>query len=426
MDARKIPALLLLAAAATPAFAARQDTPPLPESDAVEGPTSREALRAALDAAPARTRLEGMRGARATSKVIFDSAPERPHELLLSAAFPARTRIELVSADGRVERYQLGRALFGRDVSRERSVPDPGYVLTGPGAVETELDMALRRAVFFWPDELEFVGAGRTRTAKVRTLGVLIADLDEDTGRPRTMTAYGPDGRASASFREITWKERGRRAWPDTFDFWAGDRRIWRETVTDADDRWVLGDPWFMPPDLMGMAIGQREDAPVRMRVSDRAFGLVERLPAPIGIESASRALTARWGELDRRMKAAGLELEESAALRLDSERRVIALEFRMPRSGSQQKDRAPAGWVPVEGSSCWVVQAGEGAGSMEEAFGHLERLGEERRTIGPARLRIALARDEDGPRTGLRTLEASAVEQAVPEEAKGRTEDRR
>ena len=231
--------------------------------------------------------------------MIFDSAPERPHELLLSAAFPARTRIELVSADGRVERHQLGRALFGRDVSRERSVPDPGYVLTGPGAVETELDMALRRAVFFWPDELEFVGAGRTRTAKVRTLGVLIADLDEDTGRPRTMTAYGSDGRASASFREITWKERGRRAWPDTFEFWAGDRRIWRETVTGADDRWVLGDPWFMPPDLMGKAIGQREDAPVRMRVSDRAFGLVERLPTPIGIE-APPALSPLDRELDR------------------------------------------------------------------------------------------------------------------------------
>lgn len=426
MDARTIPALLLLAAASTPAFAARQDTPPPQESDAVEELTSREALRAALDSAPARIRVGGIRAARATSKVIFDSAPERPHELLLSAAFPARTRIELVSADGRVERYQLGRALFGRDVSRERSVPDPGYALTGPGAVETELDMALRRAVFFWPDELEFVGAGRTRTAKVRTLGVLIADLEEDTGRPRTMTAYGSDGRASASFREITWKERGRRAWPDTFEFWAGDRRIWRETVTGADDRWVLGDPWFMPPDLMGKAIGQREDAPVRMRVSDRAFGLVERLPAPIGIESATRALTARWGELDRRMEAAGLELEESAALRLDSERRVIALEFRIPRSGSQQKDRAPAGWAPVEGSSSWVVQAGEGVGGMEEAFGHLERLGEERRTIGPARLRIALARGEDGPRTGDRTLEASAVEQAGPEEAKGRTPDRR
>ncbi len=426
MDARTIPALLLLALAAASATAAPQDAPSPPEDDAVERLTSREALRAALESAPARTRVGGARGARATSKVIFDSAPERPHELLLSAAFPARTRVELVSADGRIERYQLGRAFFGRDVTRGRSVPDPGYALTGPGAIETELDMALRRAVFFWPDALEFVGAGRTRTAKVGTLGVLVASLDEDTGRPREMTVYGADGSASASFREVTWKERGSRAWPEAFEFWAGGRRIWRETVTDTDDRWVFGDPWFMPPDLMGKAIGQEKDSPVRMRVSDRAFALVERLPAPVGIESATRALTARWSELDRMMEAAGLELDESAALRLDSERRAIALEFRMPRDGSHREDRAPGGWVAVEGSSCWVVLAGDETATMERAFGHIERLGEERRTIGATRLRIALQRGEDGPRTGLRTLEASAVEQAAPGKAQGRTPDRR
>lgn len=426
MDARKFPALLLLAAAAVPATAAPQDAPPLPGSDAVDQLTSREALRAALESAPARTRVGGMRGVRATSKVIFDSAPQRPHELLLSAAFPARTRIELVSADGRIERYQLGRALFGRDVTRERRTPDPGFALTGPGAIETELDMALRRAVLLWPDALEFVGAGRTRTAKVRKLGVLVADLDEDTGRPRRMTAYGSDGRASASFREITWNERDRRAWPDTFEFWAGDRRIWRETVTDADDRWVFGDPWFMPPDLMGRAIGEGKDAPVRMRASDRAYEFVERLPAPIEIESAAGVLIARWNELDRIMEPGGLELEKSAALRLDSDRRVIALEFRMPRDGSLEKGRAPVGWAPVEGSSCWVVQAGVENAAMEEAFGHLERLDRERRTIGAVRLRIALERGAGGPRTGLRTLEANAVEQAEPGEAKSRTPGQR
>ncbi|MEE2940995.1 MAG: hypothetical protein VX460_11460 [Planctomycetota bacterium] len=426
MDARKIRALLLVAVAAASAAAARQDAPPPQADDSAAQLTSRETLRAVLDSAPARTRVGGMRGARVASRVVFDSAPQRPHELLLSAAFPARTRVELVSADGRVERYQLGRALFGRDVTRERRSPDPGHALTGPGAIETELDLALRRAVFFWPDALQFVGAGRTRTAKVRTLGVLVADLDQDTGRPRKMTAYGPDGRASASFREITWKERGRRAWPDTFEFWAGDRRIWREAVTEADDRWVFGDPWFMPPDLMGKAIGEGEDAPVRMRPSDRAFELVERLPAPIGIDSATRALAARWSELDRTVEAEQLELEESAALRLDSERRVIALEFRIPRGGSPAKERAPAGWAPVEGTSCWVVQAGEEAASLERAFEHLERLVRERRTIGAARLRISLERREDGPKIGVRALEASAVEQAAPGEAKGRAPDRR
>ena len=269
------------------------------------------------------------------------------------------------------------------------------------------------------------MGAGRTRTAKIGTLGVLIADLDEDTGRPRKMTAYGPEGRASASFREITWKERDRRVWPDTFEFWAGDRRIWRETVTDADDRWVFGDPWFMPPDLMGRAIGEGKDAPVRIAARPRLRA--RRAPACTHrIEDAKRALVARWSELDRAMTAAGHELEESAALRLDAERRVIALEFRMPRGRSQRKERPPANWAPVEASSRWVVQIGEEPASMELAFGHLERLGKERRTIGHARLRIVLARSEDGPRASARTLEAGAVEQAAPSEAGDRRPDRR
>ena len=32
-------------------------------------------------------------------------------------------------------------------------------------------------------------------------------------------------------------------------------------------------------------------------------------------------------------------------------------------------KDRAPAGWVPVEGSSSWVVQAGEGVGAVRRGL---------------------------------------------------------
>lgn len=422
MEAPKITALLLLLGAAAPAVAAPQDLPPLPGDGGgtVEDSTSREALRRVLDEAPPRTRVGSMRGARTSSKVVFDSAPDRPHELLLTAAFPERTRVELVSADGRVERYQLGRALFGRDVTRERLAPDPGYALSGPSAIEAELDMALRRAVFFWPDAFEFVGAGRTRTAKVRTLGVLVADLDESTGRPTKMTAYGPDGRASASFRAITWKERERRTWPDSFEFWAGDSRIWRETVTEADGSWVFGDPWFMPPDLMGKAVGEGEDAPVRMRASERAHVLVERLPAPIGIERAIEALTARWGELDQKMSAANLELEGSGALRLDAERRVIALEFRLPRGDA--KEAPPEGWKTVDGSSCWVVLAGKAAVDLDRAFGHLDRLGKDGRTEGSPRLRVVMQRGETGPRAGLRTLESDAVERPAPGEAKGRS----
>ncbi len=123
MDARKIRALLLVAVAAASAAAARQDAPPPPADDSAAQLTSRETLRAVLDSAPARTRVGGMRGARVASRVVFDSAPQRPHELLLSAAFPARTRVELVSADGRVERYQLGRALFGRESTLWLSLP---------------------------------------------------------------------------------------------------------------------------------------------------------------------------------------------------------------------------------------------------------------------------------------------------------------
>lgn len=413
---RALPWFLALLGATAP-LAAPQDLPPPPNlgggARSGEDPTSREAIRRVLEAAPKRQRLDGMWGVRARSKVLFDSAPDRPHELVMTAAFPARTRVELTSKDGRHERYQLGRALFGRDSTP--GAPAPGYALSGASALESELDMALRRGVFLWPDAFEFVGAGRSRTAKVRELGVLVATLDEETGRPVEMSVFGPDGRSTATFKGIEWREGERRAWPSKLEFWADNRRIWTETVRDAEGTWTFGDPWFLPPDLMGRAIGETEDASVRMRANEGALVMVEELPAPIGIDAATGAMLKRWAELDQKFGAIGQPLEASAAVRLDDKRRATALEFRMPvRDGA-----APEGWILAPGTSCWVVLAGDGTAEvMESAQGQMERLVRDQRVHGAVRLRIELNLTDGGATAGLHLLEADAVETEGPRES--------
>lgn len=399
--------------------AAAQEPPAAPartEAADREDPTSAEAIRQVLERAPRRTRREGSWGSRVVSVVSFDAAPDRPHQLVLAAGFPDRTRLELSSADGRMERYQLGASLFGRDAVHVGGVPPgEGYLLEGAPALETELDMALRRAVFLWPDGRDFVGAGRSRTAKVRSLGVLLARVDEATGLPEEITALGPDGRAAARLTNIRWTRVDDRPWPESLEFWAGGERIWSERVAACEDGWVFGDPWFLPPDLMGRAVGQPVDAPLRMRTFEGGLFGTEPLPAPVGVDAARGALLQRWQELDARFRAVGAALAPEASLELDGEGRAVAIEFRFAGELAQ----APEGWRARSGTARWAHRLeGDGAEERTAALAHLDGLVELGHAQGPRRLTLELRRGDRGaPEVVGRQVDTAAVQGPEPEE---------
>ena len=259
-----------------------------PALDRAEDPLD-TAARRALDEAPARTRIGKIRGARFQSLIDFDDPDAGPHRLSFSASFPARSRLTLSRDRWRVERYQLGDVWFGLDRSNQRLDAEPRSVLlTGERLESARFDVAMRRALFFWPDAGALTGDGFTRTATVDDIGVLIATLDRESGRPTRLAAFGRDGSAQAEFREITWQQAEGRWWPAQLELHVGGRRVWRETVDRIEDRWNFIDTWFLPVDRSRGIVGQPNDARLRMVPREPAWAkdypiasTPDRLPEP-------------------------------------------------------------------------------------------------------------------------------------------------
>lgn len=240
-----------------------------------------EAVRAALKAAPRRGKVGRIRGLRAKSSVRFLAAPNDPYVMLTSFGFPERSRVVLSSAGGAFERYQLGSTLFGRDVVKGAASKATGsFVLKGAGRSETLLDMELRRALFLWPDAPKFEGKGTTFVAKVETVGILLATVDEVTGLPSRIRAFGQDGKAGAEFHSVLWGEptsEDTRRWPTSFTFAASGQDLWEETVQCVENSWRFSDIWFLPSDLLTAVMGAKTEGEMRVRALDGAW--VYRVP---------------------------------------------------------------------------------------------------------------------------------------------------
>ena len=261
------------------------------------------AARSALKTAPTRSKIGRMRGVRFLSRVTFEAAPEEPHELALSLAFPARSRLTLESADGRVERYQLGDTWFGQDITAGGlATRRQSFLLAGEDRDEARLDIALRRALFLWPDGPEFTGAGTTFTSKVEGLGVLLALVDEDSGRPRSIRAIGRRGKVIAELRDVTWTTGGERAWPKTLVFAAGGKALWSEVVERVEDEWLFADTWFLPSDRIAGMVGRPIDATLRMRVVEEAWTARSVLPPGTTRERALDLALERWSSVRDRL----------------------------------------------------------------------------------------------------------------------------
>lgn len=286
------------AAAQTPGAPA-EDSPaaesPLPPGTGEDVDPIDAAVEAALLDAPRSTKIGRIRAVRLRSTVTFDGAPDRPHELEVSFAFPAKARMSLSHGGSVTERFLLGAATFGREQSR--GAPEsPSYALRGDSGLETRIDFALRRAVMMWPnapvktdvispgdepsdelgDELKgvgvFEGAGRSFTARIDGIGVLLADVDETTGRPSRMRAFDTKGRASAELRITRWSEQDGRWWPRDLSFHAGGGRIWTETVDAIETTWRFTDTWFLPPDRVRVVLGKAIEERVRLRPEPGAW----------------------------------------------------------------------------------------------------------------------------------------------------------
>lgn len=324
-----------------------------------DDPVDAAAARA-LKAAPARARVGRIRGALFRSSVRFPDPSVEPHELTFSMGFPARSRLTLSRSRWSVERFQLGDSWFGLDRSTEGLDAAPkSALLEGDDELSTRLDVAMRRALFLWPDEGALVGEGFTRTAKIQDVGVLVASLDRESGRPARMQVFGRDGKARAEFRRIEWREQEGRWWPAGFEFLAAGELVWTESVGSVETGWRFADTWFLPVDRTRGLIGQAGRAQLRMvpRVASwcRTYPMAKGADRSTWIGDGRRSLERARREL----AGSGLELRPEAEVLLDEGGNGAAIRVRV---WAGTTDTGPEGWDRVEPELTWRLPVGEGS----------------------------------------------------------------
>ena len=400
---RRLLLSLVLAAASAGGAALAQEAP--------TGDPLDRAARRALDEAPPRAKLGRIRGARIRSTVEFADPEAGPHTLTFSAGFPARSRLTLARDRWRVERFQLGETWFGLDRSREELDADPSSELLAGGRLEsTRVDVAMRRALFFWPDEGDLVGAGFTRTAKVGDIGVLIVSLDRDSGRPTHVRAFGQDGKVMAEFRGVEWARHGERWWPASFEFHTDGTLLWRETVERVEDGWNFTDVWFLPVDRTRGLVGQPNDERLRMVPRPATWTRTYALdpgPAPADWRGPGRrALESAARELE----GTGLRAAPAVEVVLDGSRRPTALRVTTVGDGLGAE-----GWTRRAAQLAWVHRAERGVpgtSAFEAVRGAASSSGEARGL--PHLVLEGLSEDEGAVRVGV-VQPFEAAETPVP-----------
>jgi hypothetical protein len=347
---------------------------PLPQESAQEDPLDRAAARAMREA-PRRARIGKIRGARFRSTIDFDDPTAEPHQLRLSVAFPGRSRLTLSRDRWSVERFQLGEVWFGLDRSNSKLDSEArSALLTGRTLETARFDVAMRRTLFLWPDAGDLTGDGFTRTAKVADVGVLIATLDRDSGRPIDLKAFGRDGSVQAEFRSIRWSAAEGRWWPASFELHVDGRRVWRETVEDIETGWNFTDLWFLPVDRSRGLAGQPNEERLRMVPSQPAW--IRSFPLSNGadLEACRQEGRAAVEEAQRELGPLGLDVSPRFVVLLDAGRRPSGLEVRVVRPQPGDGDlRSRPGWRAAEGALGWTFVAGEAmpdAGAFEAVAG--------------------------------------------------------
>lgn len=347
---------------------------PLPQESAHQDPLDQAAARAMREA-PQRARIGKIRGARFRSAIDFDDPTAEPHELSLSVAFPGRSRLVLSRDRWSVERFQLGDVWFGLDRSNGAQGAEPRSVLlTGASLEAARFDVAMRRTLFLWPDAGGLTGEGFTRTAKVADVGVLIATLDRESGRPSLLKAFGKDGSVQAEFRAITWREAEGRWWPASFELHLDGRRVWRETVEKIEAGWNFTDLWFLPVDRSRGLAGQPNEERLRMVPSQPAWVRSFPLSPGADLEACRREGKAAIDEARRELSPLNLEVSQQFIVLLDAERRPRGLEVRAlrPQAGDEALE-ARAGWSRAAAALSWtfvVEQARPEADAFEAVAG--------------------------------------------------------
>lgn len=226
-----------------------QVEPPKPSAPAPARPAA-PAVPSALVPPPARAPIAGLRGFESRSRLDYAAQPGRAHELRATYVFPDRVRWWISTRDGlRRMRYQYGQHVLSIEPQQTESVE---FRAEDRAALLAAFEM--RRALFLWPDDRKWTGEGASRQCKLANGDELRVKLAGKPERPVELEYKAARGEFNDTFRAITWRIEGKRAWPAAFEVWNGAELSWRETVEAVDVETRFVDSYFVPPDRRGVA----------------------------------------------------------------------------------------------------------------------------------------------------------------------------
>ncbi len=192
---------------------------------------------------------------RATSRVIYVQAPDRPHHLTSTFQGTTRARQELRLASGEGEvlvEVRNGEQTWAR-VPGEES----WRVLEGAQALEARRRLELRRATVLFPDGYAWVqgplvdGLARWHVTLKDTHGTSFGHLEavvNDEGFSERLTAFDAAGAAQESLRVRTLQSIEDRLWPRDVELEIGGTLLWHEQVLGVQTRVHFLDDFFAPP----------------------------------------------------------------------------------------------------------------------------------------------------------------------------------
>ncbi len=310
-------------------------TPPAAKPEPGPAQTTKPAP---LTPPPARAPIAGLRGFESRSRIEYPGQPGRLHDLRAAYVFPARVRWWIAARDGATQqrrmRYQFGEHVLAVEPQQSTSVE---YRAEDRAALLAAFEM--RRALFLWPDDRAWTSEGETRKSVLANGDILRAKLSGSPPRPIELAYDAVAHEFHDSFRAITWRVEGTRAWPATFEVWNGTTLAWREAVDAVDVETRFVDSFFVPPDRRGVAGAPMDD----VRHLDIPPACVRRVELPAGATwDAARAERVR---LQKEGAAAGLPaLEEFVTFEVRADGSPAAVLLRL----AANPERVPEGFAAL------------------------------------------------------------------------------
>ncbi len=278
--------------------------------------------------------------------VRFEGEDTPSHEFTFIALAQDRARIELRRLEQpfstRRLHYISGEQGFVVEAGRSSSAP-----LSAPEKLDLDRQVALRRAVYLWPDGFAWIFANETATCDLGAIGRLEAKLE--TGRLREATAFDATGVAREGLHiKERFQSRGRE-WPRVAEVTAGGQRLWIEMVSSVETELHYLDLFFVPPDRRtqppSVAAGTSESAGEILRILDTPPRWIRRHKlTAVGPEAVRAQVVSLHTKESQAAAEHGLVLENFAALLLDERGVPIELELRAKREPSAD---------PIEGWEC-------------------------------------------------------------------------